>query len=293
MKIIAFALRRSGSTAFWNMFAGNDQILALDEPCNPLLKQLPKPHHKETFGPFIKLYQQDPHQFRRVFAPIPKCEELTEDFSEANARYFRFLVDGRKHWFMDVTRCHLKVQRLAAVFDDAQAIHLFRSPTGFASSHLIPSYGGWRARRDRVLGRHFFWSRRTGFNMWSIERIYNNWFPLVRKYFADLGIPEAAASVERSHEKLLLYWLFHFRFMERYGKLGFGERFTSLCFDDLCQDPKKAVGELTERLVDVPGQLATSHLKLTSRGYETNNPRWVTAMRTVGFTEAEINRWIC
>ncbi len=293
MKIIAFALRRSGSTAFWNVFANTDQILALDEPCNPLLKQLPKPHHKETLGPFIDVYQQDPHHFQRVFAPIPKSEELTEEFSEANAEYFRFLVEGRKHWFMDVTRCHLKVLRLAAVFDDAHAVHLFRSPTGFVTSHMIPSYGGWRARRDRFLNRHFFWSRKSGFNMWSIERIYNNWFALVLKYFPDLGLPDAAASVRTSHEKLLLYWLFHFRFMERYGKAAYGERFMSLCFDDLCQDPKRVLRTLIERVDDVPGELATSHLKPAPRGFETKDPRWVTAMRTVGFTEEEISRWVC
>ena len=291
MKIFTFALRRSGSTAFWKIFDSNPGYLAYDEPFNPMLSQLPKEHPKHTWENYIKIYNQSPHQFQKVFAPIQKHEELSEELSASNEAYFKYLVQSKDNWFVDITRCHLKVKRLSEIFCDARAIHLYRRPIGFVTSHMIPSYGGWKAKRDKVLSKYFFWKKRIGFNTWSIEKIYRNWFYNVVKYLPLLGFRDSVLEVKTAHEKLLFYWLFHYRFMEAYGKLTFEDRFFTLCFDELCHNPKSKMKALIEYLGDEPADFETSHLKPAKPGYQAGNKRWEISMKKTGFTNEEIKLW--
>jgi len=291
MKIITFALRRSGSTAFWKIFDSNPGYFAYDEPFNPLLDQLPKEHPKHTWENFIRIYNHSPHQFQKVFSTIQKHEELSEELSASNEAYFKYLVQGKDNWFVDITRCHLKVKRLSEIFYDARAIHLYRKPIGFVTSHMMPSYGGWKAKRDKVLSKYFFWKKRFGFNAWSIEKIYQNWFFNVAKQLPLLGLRQSSLKVKTAHEKLLFYWLFHYRFMETYGKLAFEDRFHTLCFDELCHNPKSKMKSLIEDLGDDPAAFETSHLKPAKSGYQAGNIRWEISMKKTGFTDAEIKRW--
>jgi Sulfotransferase family len=292
MKIITFALRRSGSTAFWKVFDSNQKYFALDEPCNPKLAQLPHIHHKGTWGNFIKIYNASPEKFRQLFSPIPESEELNEYLSDSFEVYIKYLLYQQKSWFMDLTRCHLKVKLLSDIFPDAKAIHLYRKPSGFVSSHMIPSYGGVRAVRDRILNKYVFWYRRRGYNMWSIENIYNSWFHTVVSYFPKLGLPETALEVKGAYEKLLLYWLFHYRFMEKYGRKFFNGRFFTLCFDEFCENPSKKLSELSGCSSDEISHFDLSHLKSVSPGYKIDNKRWKTSMTKVGFSHKEIEYWL-
>ncbi|MGV3486705.1 MAG: hypothetical protein ACO1RT_19965 [Planctomycetaceae bacterium] len=175
MNILALGLRRSGTTAFWEIFNRMENFVAYDEPFNTMLRDLPKVHFKGTWGPFVDLYQQDLESFRRNYCPIEKDQELRPSVTAGQLQYLSFLNRSSQHVFIDSTRLLLKTAGLPDA-EETLIIHLFRSPIGFVSSHMLPSYGGMRSKFNRQLNQLFFWSRSRGFDTWSIERILTNFY---------------------------------------------------------------------------------------------------------------------
>jgi len=293
MQLIAFSLRRSGSTAFWKIFEKHPDYLALDEPCSPLLSRLPDMNKKETWADLIAIYKMNPDFFRQKYFPVTKKLELTTECPDQLIDYFKFLVQDKENWFIDMTRCHLKVAGLSKAFPEVKAIHLFRKPKGFVTSHMLPSYGRLNFFKQTSIYKHYFWRRQSGFNNWSIELLYNRWFYNLAYLFPQLDIPDHALKVEKSHEKLLLYWLFHYRYMEKYGRDSFGDRYSKVCFDELCNGTMESDKSyiLNIKILNDINNMDYSHLRPVNPGYSTENIRWANAMKKVGFTSEEISEW--
>ncbi len=290
VKIIALGLRRSGTTAFWQVFHRLENFVAFDEPFNTMLRDLPKTHFKGTWEPIRDLYCRDTSRFKTHYAPIEKSQELETSITTAQLRYLNFLCDSHANVFIDSTRLLMKAQHLAPS-PEKILIHLYRSPIGFVSSHLLPSYGGLRSQLNRRLNQILFWRRQSGFNTWSIEKILKNHYGELTSVTANaLGLPPY---VDRNPAviKLLHYWLLHYRKLQQDFSRWNESNSLSVNFDDFCRDPTNILNALNERTGIDAKSFVTTHLKPASMGFNPSDSRWPQAMVRAGFSSEEIERF--
>ncbi len=287
--VVILASRRSGSTAFWRLFRRLPGRTAYDEPFNPLLNKLPRDNRNATRGEFIELYKADPKGFRSHFAPVTPDQETTPGLTDEQGAYLAWLL-ARGPAVLDVTRCHAKIPDLHAVAPDAAFVHLYRRPTSFLTSHLMPTNGlGNHPLREWWRSRTFF-TRTSGFNKWHLEDLLvGSPADSTRQLLEDQGVrvpsPEAPAALH-----LMAYWLGCYRLAEREGRRLYGSRFVSVDFEAFCEDPKHAAEPVRRVLGDDDASLDFSHLRRPRTGFRSDDPRWNKLAEEAGFTSEEADR---
>ena len=227
MRIFILGLRRSGTTIFWEMFRQDPELLALNEPFNPVMADLPIELPNRSRREFIRLFRQDPARFWSLFAPISAVEELHESLSDRQRAYFRFLLDQSPGIVLDATRVHFKLRDLVELAPDAVVVHLYRGPASFASSHLVPTgSGGSRGSRlHRAYGRLTFWNRDSRFNYWGIEEIVTR---SPESLFAhrcrEIGLDPPRVYALPAVGRVLAYWRVAYERLESTGPRRLGDR---------------------------------------------------------------------
>lgn len=283
MRIFILGLRRSGTTIFWETFRSDPRLFCLDEPFNPLLRELPLEHEKRTRREFIEMFRRDPDRFWKAYAPIGRIEELQEDLHDRQLGYLRFLLDSAEHVVLDTTRCHFKIRSLHHVAPDAILVHLYRPAVAFASSHAAPTSKGWLGRAKTLYDRHRFFHRPDRYGAWGIEELIGN----SPQSLFGLRLRTAGMEPSRIYEmpapgRLLAYWWLHFREIEEQGARIFGDRFLSVRFDDFCRDPASVVSSIY-RTAGVPEpKLEFDAIHPPNRGYRPQDRRWSILAQRVG-----------
>jgi hypothetical protein len=300
MRLFILGLRRSGTTAFWDVFRQDGRFLAYNEPFNPLLRNAGDaawiaryPAYRE----FHQLWARDPGLFWRRYRAVQGLEEIQDDLSDQQAGYLEFLLGSAEHVVFDLTRGHFKLASLAALAPDAVLVHLHRPPGSFATSHLVPSgqqiprLGNrretwtwllWNFALKR-LNRASFWSRRTRFDYWGLEGLIGS-SPesLFGQRLREAGLDPDEVYRMPALGRLLAYWLVHHRRVEQDGARHYGDRFLSVNFDDFCQNPRDTVARVYRALGSQPPELDLSGIHPARGRYQPDNPAWERYARQLG-----------
>lgn len=287
MNIFIVGLRRSGTTIFWRMFRDDKRFLCFDEPFNPALKGLPKPHPKGTRSEFIELYRRDPVQFRKEFYPIPLQEELKTELSRKQKGYLEWLLHFNQNTVCDFTRCAFKLSDLHDVDSGATVIHLHRQPQSLATSHLLPS--GANSLRRRVgnwLRRVSFWWRKGWYDNWGFETVIgdssaSDFGQMLRSRCVDAEEVFSLPAVGR----VIAYWVVAYETIERLGPALFGERFVSIPFERFCQEPENTLKGIYESAGLGEPPLSQASVHRAKRPYRPGDRRWhriINELRSAG-----------
>jgi len=292
-RIIISALRRSGSTIFWRCFRQAAKALCFDEPFNPILMQLPRPHEKNVYGEYVDVLETDSKAFWDSYAPIYSLDELSNDFRHGQAVWLQWLMRRHNEVVIDTTRCWNKVRRLAEVVDGkVYFIHLHRSPAGFAASHLLPSEltsslaGRWQLFKRR---RRFF-EMTSGFNYWNMEEITGRG-PQSAYGVMILGDEELAERFYSwaAHTRLMYFWKDAYERVEQAGKSAFGDRYMSVSYERFSREPETVLTEVQQRTglsLDVE---RLPDVKPSKPVFQEGNSRWYEAAEKAGL---EANRQV-
>lgn len=288
--ILLLALRRSGTTLLFNLFSQNPQYTCFDEPFNKQLADLPRDHRKQVRRDFIRVYNKDPGEFRKLFAPVPRQEELSGQLSVPQKAYLRYLC-AHEPAFFDITRCHGKLADLKDIAPDAVLVHLYRNPRAFVTSHLLPSEPAALQALKLWLYRKTFFTRSWGFNTWGMSELLQHPHRSVAEEFhqrANVRLPPAGSAAA---SLLLAHWLGCFRRMESEGRLLFQDRFISVCFDTFCQTPAAVLKHIYERANAPMPAHDFSIIRRPASPYRGGSPQWRTLARGVGYSDAELARF--
>jgi hypothetical protein len=291
-RIIISALRRSGSTIFWRCFRNATEALCFDEPFNPNLIRLPRPHEKNIDAEYLRLLNQDPMAFWNAFHPIYPVEELDPSLKPQTAEWLEWMCDGSAPIVLDTTRCWNKIDALAdRMGSNTYLIHLHRAPAAFAASHLLPSdmTGSLLGKWNLFKRRRAFFHMDGGFNFWGIEDIVGNGdqSAFASRILQDTGLTDRFYSWT-AHAKLLYFWKVAYSRVEEAGRSAFGDRFCSVSYEDFSRTPEKVLTEIQ----DCTGlSMEMGHLpnvRPSTSVFRAGDSRWYEAAEKVGLpTERE------
>lgn len=293
-------LIHSGTTIFWQAWRSDGRFLCFEEPFLPLAT-LPEDNRKGTHTELAALFraEPDPRRFWNLHAPLHPLQELDKEFTAEQEVRLRHLVSRSRRVVIDETHLHLHLPALASLTPRAHVIHLVRRASGFATSHLRPSWSRdaawWRRgvrrlrheyakqvfwsrddfppgmRRDLVIGRH----PQSKFGLMLAEAGY------------DAGRIMAAPSVVR----LLAYWHFHYQYIERQGPRLFGGRFTRVRYEEFARDPESVMARLYDWVgLARPEPLAFPDVHSPKPPFRPGDRHWRRAADTAGFTEEEMEQ---
>ena len=288
LRILILGLRRSGTTIFWQMFRQDARLLAVNEPFNPALSDMPLEIPNRSRRELIEIFREDPEGFWRRFAPIATTEELHADLSDRQQAWLRFLLDRQPGFVMDATRCHFKLGALQALARDAVVVHLHRGPAAVASSHLVPSgSGGFRGKASvRAWGRLTFWSRSSRFDAWGVQSIAsNNPESFFGQRMRELGSDPAPLYQLPAVARLMAYWRLMYERIEADGPRLFGDRFLSVSFEEFCDRPREIVGRVYRALGEEASDIDTSQIHPPHGPHRPQDPRWRQFMDAVGIPQ--------
>lgn len=286
MRIFILGLRRSGTTIFWKMFRQDARLLAVNEPFNPALSEMPVELPNESRRELIEIFREDPQDFWRRFAAIATTEELHEHLTDRQRDWLRFLLDRQSHFVMDATRCHFKLAALHALAPDAVVVHLYRGPASMTTSHLVPTgSGGFRGSAHvRAWRRLTFWGRTKRFDNWGIQTIVsNNPESLFGQRMRELGMDPEPLYELPAVARILAYWRVMYERIEADGARLFGDRFLSVRFEDFCERPKDTVAQVYGALgEEPPAELESFRVHPPHGAYQPGDARWPRFMDAVG-----------
>jgi len=288
--LIIIGLRRSGTTAFWNSFRQDKRFLCFNEPFNPQIIKLKddkwpnKFHYKE----FATLINADACSFWKHYVPIFPCNEFQYGLSDKEKKYLLYLADKSERVCVDTTRCHFKIKDLYEIMPNSVLVHLYRPPSAFVSSIMIPSLSNlitenklkklYYLIRNKVINfgkKKNFWKRKDCSNAWSYDEIigvpnYSIFYCHVKKH----GYDPESIHIQSAIEKLLLLWKICFQQVEQDGKKYFKEKYFSVNFHDFCKTPNSIMEKIYSSLNLPFDHLNFDWLRKPNLGYDINNPLW-------------------
>jgi len=300
MKIFVLGLRHSGTTPFWQVFRQDPRFRCYNEPFNPEIRRIVSPAWKSigVYEEYVELSRREPQRFWETYRSIPGLEELQTGLSDHQVAYLGYLLDTNEHVALDTTRCHFKVEALARVAPDALVVNLWRSPASVATSHMVYSgtrlswikdpmrrrYRMARSSVRRALDRQTFWHRKTGYRMFE-SIVGDGPGGLFGVRLREAGFDPEAVYDWPAVARILAYWSVNQRRLEADGPRHFGERFLSIGFDDFCNDPAAAVGQVYAALGEPTPELELSGIHPPHGPYQPHNKRWARHLREVGLED--------
>lgn len=306
MKVFVLGLRRSGTTAVWRTIKQDKRFHPYNEPFNPLIRGIGETQwfneHRKYYHEYYQLMKRDGVVFWDKFSAIHELEELQTGFSDRQRSYLEYLLSERDDVLLEETRCHFKVEDLAAVGgDDSVLVHLYRSPESFATSHLVPSGQQIRStdsrfpRKQVLLARNEaakvflrlgFWNRRSDYDNWGIERLVGETSSgLFAKRLQEVGIEPSVVYGLPAVARLMSYWKVCFERIETDGIRLFGNRFLSLPFSDFCNQPQQSLARLYSVMGISPPQFDVSFIHPPNGPYQPWNGKWMRYRRMLNIGE--------
>ncbi len=266
--------------------------MCFDEPFNPNLIRLPRPHPKNVDDEYLRLLDRDARAFWEAFRPVYPLEELDAALKPQTADWLGWLSDRADRLVLDTTRCWNKIEALADhTGPDTYLIHLHRSPAGFTASHLLPSdldgslWGKWHLFRRR---RTFF-DMDSGFNFWNVEDIVGNGprSAFATQILQDSRLADRFYSWE-AHLQLLYFWKIAYSKVEEAGRDAFGDRFLSVPFERFSRRPKEVLGEIQTATGVSLDMSSLPGVRPASSVFQQGDARWFDGAERVGLpTDAQ------
>jgi len=286
IKLIIAALRRSGSTIFWETFRQDSRLLCYDEPFNRYLQVLPGTEGLKAPEEFIRLVQNDARAFWERFTPIYYTEELRAGLSDKQQHYLRYLAASGQHVVLDTTRCMFKIAALHAAAPEAVLVHLYRPASSHASSHMLPSSPDWRGRLRKLVRRRRFWTRPREFNGWGFETIIGeSTASLFAERLLEIGLQPEEVYRLPAVAKLMAFWRVNHQRAEEEGRRLFGERFVSQNFDSFCGDPRGAMERIYAALGMPMPEFDFSRIHPPHGAHDPGSPNWTKYKKLMGIPE--------
>lgn len=298
IRLWILGLNHSGTTIVWRSFRGDARFLCFDEPLTGNIGvNFPGNNEKCTQDEYIRCFGVTPKKFWRIFAPIGPLQELDVRFTAAQEAWLRCLLDHQQHVVIDETHCHLHLDAIKGFAPESHVVHLYRRAGSFATSHLRPSYvrrGSISRRLGHVARDRYnataFWTRADlPPGMRRDEVIGSHKDSKFGLLLAEAGYDVDRIMCGSAVVRLLAYWHYHYRYLQREGPRVFGDRFRSLSFETFTGDPVGAMRELYEWSgVPLPAHMEYPDVYAAKRAYRPNDRRWREAARVAGFSGEEI-----
>lgn len=181
--LLTIGLRRSGTTAFWELFRQDKRFLSFDEPFNSLFWWSANGHEnkKKTSLEFAK------HKdfFLQHGSHIDPCQEIAPVLFGHQLTYLQKMTELNPHVNLNENRLHNKIDIIRNILPDTLIVLLIRDPRAWVTSQLKPK-GCWL---DGTGLPEKFFSFTGGFDHWRYQ------------YIAAMNSYQGFA-----HEKLIQCW---------------------------------------------------------------------------------------
>lgn len=292
-------LIHSGTTIFWRAWRRDSRFFCLDEPFSGVWGSLLPGDSKPTSKEFIELFsrESDPRVFWQQYRPLYLLEELDCAFTDEQVSYLQYLLAQSSRVAIDETHLHLHLPALAELTPHADVIHLYRRARGFVTSHLRPSWSDnapWWRRGIRRLRHEYqkrvFWERDDYPPGMRRDAVIGG-HPKSKFGFmlSDAGYDADRIMRSSSVVRLLAYWHYHYQYVEREGPRLFGDRFTSVRYEEFARNPVCVMRALYDWLgTPAPEHLEYPDVHEPKRPFRARDGRWREAAVVAGFSEDEI-----
>ncbi len=234
--------------------------------------------------------------FWRKFQAIYEIQEIQEGFSDRQKDYLEYLLFQAADVQLESTRCHFKVRDLARISGgEAILVHLYRTPSSFATSHLIPSGQQIRILNEKpskkhllihrnearkILNKAMFWLRKTGYDNWAVETVLGDGNKAPMAHFIEKSGMNPKEVYELSAVgKLMAYWKANYCKIEKDGKEFFGDKYLSVSFEKFCRDPISTFRKLYRVLNSTMPKFDFSAIHEPNPPFQQFNPRWMKIAR--------------
>lgn len=157
--IILLGLRRSGTTITYKTFAQDKRFTCFDEPFS-FYTQYKFKKRLQNFESF----NENRFRLEKKFSYILNENEIDSELSNRNKAFLKALCQF-DNTFMDVTRCHFKINELRKTIPNVLIVLLIRDPRAWITSHIRPSAKIVNADR----AESFFEADK--FNTWRYQEI--------------------------------------------------------------------------------------------------------------------------
>ena len=180
--VILLGLRRSGTTIIYRIFSQDSRFTCFDEPFSFYTQYKFKQRLQN-----LESYHENRFRLERYFSYILNEDEITSDLSTRNKQFLKALCQY-SHTFLDITRCHFKIDELRNTISNVLIVLLIRDVRAWITSHIRPTskitgsdysekffeairFNTWRYQEiGRLLGYKGFGHIQLG-NIWQIYHL--------------------------------------------------------------------------------------------------------------------------
>jgi hypothetical protein len=275
MRIFLIGLRRSGTTAFFDLFRQDARLTCFDEPFNPMIRDIPARDEWGTKAEYIRVYDDAPDRFWHKYAYIDGLDEIREGLSPHQADWLRHLFESAPATFMDFTRLHFKLDALHRLAPDAVLVHLHRTPAAFATSHILPSPLKFGRRLKYLRRKQRFWKTRKKYNTWGMETIIGRSAQSAcAQKFAEAGLDPAAIYGANAATRLVAFWRLAFDIARADGARLFGGNYVQVPFERFTRNPAGYMDAIYERTGETPPAFDYGRLRPAKAVAFAGHPGW-------------------
>lgn len=285
--LLISGLRRSGTTALWELLRSSPDLVTFDEPFHPELWTGVKNNHKGTWVELTALWPNGPQDLVPGVTPIHPPDELDPGLHPAQQAYLRALTVRDRPAVIDVVRCWNKTADIAAADPELFILQLVRGPVPWVLSHLIPSGGTrWRFAIGTRLRRATAMRRRGNFDNWQYETIFTEALARAHPVLHGLGLGADELAQAPAHVKLLAFWWATNRTLYRDLCKAAPDRHSLLLAEDFMTDPGRVSVDLLSRLGLPSGSLDLLSVRPPRRDPLQSHPAWARAFDKLGIPAA-------
>ena len=203
--VLIAGLKRSGTTILWETFRQDRALHCFDEPFHPGLWSGKRENAKNTLAELASAWEARDFSQRPDLKPIQPFEELESGNTDAQRRYLAELCRYADRTVIDEVRIWNRLPDLVPADRPTVVVHLLRHPDNWVTGHMNPVLRRQK-RTTRLVRSATFFRRRTGFNTWRYEDIFNAAISMEHPMWSVLPLPPRRLAGQPAYVKLLAFW---------------------------------------------------------------------------------------
>lgn len=291
--VLISGLRRSGTTAFWETFRKDGQLLCLDEPFHPGLWTDPSTNQKGTWTELLAILRcESEHKLTEAVA-IGPLDELTFDVTRQQKEYLRHLYRQHRRVVVDSVRVWSKLYPLSDIPESPLIIHLVRHPQSWVTAHLLPSSTrpSYRRRLSNIYRQHSFFSRRGLYNNWQyqeiIEAACRSQSRDAVSFWREIGKTAEEVSRQPAYRRLLAFWWAAVLRTERQLAQLRAEKHVTVTMEEFQAAPRAVFNSLYQKAGwPLDKSLTFDHVSLSRTAWKNTSVNWREGMQWAGIPES-------